>query len=79
MAASNVTLRKFKHPGTRRRKALSQLTGRQPEPAALDELDLVFSRVEWSTVMERNAAGRYRYRSKKEIFEIERHIQKNAQ
>ena len=43
------------------------------EPAALDELDLVFSRVEWSTVMERNAAGRYRYRSKKEIFEIERH------
>jgi len=38
MAASNVTLRKFKHPGTSRRKALSQLKGRQPEPAALDEV-----------------------------------------
>ena len=38
MAATDVTLRKFKHPGTSRRKALSQLKGRQPDPAALDEI-----------------------------------------
>ncbi len=38
MAATDVTLRKFKHPGTSRRKALSQLKGRQPEPGALGEI-----------------------------------------
>ena len=38
MAATDVTLRKFKHPGTSRRKALSRLKGRQPEPTALDEV-----------------------------------------
>jgi formate dehydrogenase beta subunit len=38
MAATEVKLRKFKHPGTSRRKALSQLKGRQTEPGALDEV-----------------------------------------
>ena len=41
------------------------------QPADLDELALVLNRVEWSTVMERNSAGHYRYRSNKEIFEVE--------
>ena len=43
------------------------------QPADLDELALVLNRVEWSTVMERNSAGDYRYRSNKEIFEVESH------
>ena len=41
------------------------------QPADLDELALVLNRVEWSTVMERNSAGSYRYRSNKEVFEVE--------
>ncbi|MEC8896463.1 MAG: MG2 domain-containing protein, partial [Planctomycetota bacterium] len=43
------------------------------EAASLDELELVLSRIEWSTVMEEDSNNRYRYRSKREIFEVESH------
>ncbi len=43
------------------------------EAAALDELELVLSRIEWNSVQERDSNGEYRYRSKREVFEIESH------
>ena len=41
------------------------------EVAPLDVLELVLSRIEWSTVVERDSNGRNRYRSKREVYEIE--------
>lgn len=38
MANVDVQLRKFKHPGTSRRKGCGQLKGRQVDPAALEEI-----------------------------------------
>ncbi len=43
------------------------------EAASLDELELVLSRIEWSTVVEEDSNNRYRYRSKREVFEVESH------